>query len=138
MRRETGAPGAAADGRASNGLSPGWRVVDCCFFFQAEDGIRDLTVTGVQTCALPICARLPRRRRRHRLAGDNQPRRDAQSVGPGKPHHWPRGWFEVPALYDGLQQADDPDRKSVVVGKEGRSRWSPYRRKKITVSVITR
>src|SRR5256886_5654874 len=32
----------------------------CCrfffFFFQAEDGIRDLTVTGVQTCALPISA----------------------------------------------------------------------------------
>src|SRR5207245_7735236 len=26
-----------------------------CFFFQAEDGIRDATVTGVQTCALPIC-----------------------------------------------------------------------------------
>src|SRR2546427_13259502 len=26
------------------------------FFFQAEDGIRDLTVTGVQTCALPIVA----------------------------------------------------------------------------------
>src|SRR2546427_9077714 len=25
------------------------------FFFQAEDGIRDLTVTGVQTCALQIC-----------------------------------------------------------------------------------
>src|SRR6266478_5432062 len=31
------------------------------FFFQAEDGIRDLTVTGVQTCALPIFRRdLPR------------------------------------------------------------------------------
>src|SRR2546427_3392451 len=30
-------------------------VIDFCFFFfQAEDGIRDLTVTGVQTCALPI------------------------------------------------------------------------------------
>src|SRR5205085_9482728 len=29
------------------------------FFFQAEDGIRDLTVTGVQTCALPIS---PKRR----------------------------------------------------------------------------
>src|SRR2546430_3106782 len=33
-------------------------VFVCCycffFFFQAEDGIRDLTVTGVQTCALPI------------------------------------------------------------------------------------
>src|SRR5208337_5319806 len=25
------------------------------FFFQAEDGIRDTSVTGVQTCALPIC-----------------------------------------------------------------------------------
>src|SRR2546430_8824322 len=33
------------------------------FFFQAEDGIRDLTVTGVQTCALPISAAggIPRR-----------------------------------------------------------------------------
>src|SRR2546430_13555412 len=29
-------------------------VIVCIFFFQAEDGIRDLTVTGVQTCALPI------------------------------------------------------------------------------------
>src|SRR6266481_6904249 len=29
------------------------------FFFQAEDGIRDGTVTGVQTCALPICAPAP-------------------------------------------------------------------------------
>ena len=27
----------------------------CSFFFQAEDGIRDHCVTGVQTCALPIC-----------------------------------------------------------------------------------
>src|SRR5437867_9578187 len=29
------------------------------FFFQAEDGIRDRTVTGVQTCALPILIGLP-------------------------------------------------------------------------------
>src|SRR2546430_4218722 len=29
------------------------------FFFQAEDGIRDLTVTGVQTCALPISTHTP-------------------------------------------------------------------------------
>src|SRR5690349_10098725 len=39
---------------------------DDFFFFQAEDGIRDLYVTGVQTCALPISARpgdLPRRTR---------------------------------------------------------------------------
>src|ERR1035437_10966673 len=35
-------------------MNPGIRV--CCFcFFQAEDGIRDIGVTGVQTCALPIC-----------------------------------------------------------------------------------
>ena len=29
------------------------------FFFQAEDGIRDTSVTGVQTCALPILMRVP-------------------------------------------------------------------------------
>src|SRR5262249_57254391 len=36
------------------------RCVVCGFFFQAEDGIRDWSVTGVQTCALPIlnCSRL--------------------------------------------------------------------------------
>src|SRR5207244_7514492 len=36
----------------------------CCvsvFFFQAEDGIRDDLVTGVQTCALPISVALPER-----------------------------------------------------------------------------
>src|SRR5687768_18400976 len=32
------------------------------FFFQAEDGIRAVAVTGVQTCALPICDRVARRR----------------------------------------------------------------------------
>src|SRR2546428_1454331 len=43
-----------------------WRSgIRCClviyfFFFQAEDGIRDLIVTGVQTCALPIFQRSPR------------------------------------------------------------------------------
>src|SRR6266498_2483260 len=31
-------------------------VICFFFFFQAEDGIRDADVTGVQTCALPICA----------------------------------------------------------------------------------
>src|SRR2546422_8448340 len=35
------------------------------FFFQAEDGIRDVAVTGVQTCALPIS--LPRSGRHHLL-----------------------------------------------------------------------
>src|SRR5437763_15748868 len=32
--------------------------VSVCFFYQAEDGIRDTSVTGVQTCALPILHRL--------------------------------------------------------------------------------
>src|SRR5215510_14797413 len=31
-------------------------AMGCVFFFQAEDGIRDGHVTGVQTCALPICS----------------------------------------------------------------------------------
>src|SRR2546430_7606130 len=35
------------------------------FFFQAEDGIRDLTVTGVQTCALPISRRYRQSKRAH-------------------------------------------------------------------------
>src|SRR5690606_40807983 len=38
--------------------SPAWECRSCIrsffFFFQAEDGIRDFHVTGVQTCALPI------------------------------------------------------------------------------------
>src|SRR2546430_15107837 len=34
------------------------------FFFQAEDGIRDLTVTGVQTCALPICVNVVKKHKR--------------------------------------------------------------------------
>src|SRR5215211_5383093 len=46
----------------------------CCvlifFFFQAEDGIRDHCVTGVQTCALPICRVIPPR----------EPRRQGPSV----------------------------------------------------------
>src|SRR2546430_8741298 len=44
--------------RRTAGISPALENVDhlFSFFFEAEDGIRDLTVTGVQTCALPICA----------------------------------------------------------------------------------
>src|SRR5256885_12853334 len=34
------------------------------FFFQAEDGIRDYKVTGVQTCALPIWTKAKRRRKK--------------------------------------------------------------------------
>src|SRR5947209_11370353 len=38
-------------------------MVFCLFFFQAEDGIRDIGVTGVQTCALPIFG--------HRVVGED-------------------------------------------------------------------
>src|SRR2546430_6368793 len=53
-------------GRSAGGLAAAWSptrqkgsvgvavIPSRVFFFQAEDGIRDLTVTGVQTCALPI------------------------------------------------------------------------------------
>src|SRR5258707_14921605 len=34
-------------------------TLSCFFFFQAEDGIRDIGVTGVQTCALPISTTTP-------------------------------------------------------------------------------
>src|SRR2546421_6179786 len=46
------------------------------FFFQAEDGIRDLIVTGVQTCALPICrgGRRPISLRRPRACARSGPR----------------------------------------------------------------
>src|SRR2546421_5467730 len=37
-------------------LLPNAVMIALFFFFQAEDGIRDLIVTGVQTCALPICS----------------------------------------------------------------------------------
>src|SRR2546430_7091456 len=47
-----------AFGKASGLVSPLYEASEVLlvrvFFFQAEDGMRDLTVTGVQTCALPI------------------------------------------------------------------------------------
>src|SRR2546430_10470127 len=43
------------------GTLSGYRDESRGFFFQAEDGIRDWIVTGVQTCALPICAAADRR-----------------------------------------------------------------------------
>src|SRR6266436_8628701 len=54
--------------------------IPCFFFFQAEDGIRDVAVTGVQTCALPISAR-----RRAAWGGARLPcrRRVVVELGPG-------------------------------------------------------
>src|SRR2546430_9457833 len=52
------------------------------FFFQAEDGIRDLTVTGVQTCALPISGYLDKqgRRKDYSSAYLRRPYRDGGKV----------------------------------------------------------
>src|SRR2546422_2448499 len=49
----------------------------CSFFFQAEDGIRDVAVTGVQTCALPIY---------RRVLGRQAPGRRAALAEPGGGH----------------------------------------------------
>src|SRR5690554_5469575 len=46
---------AYTDGMYSRGIRPPVTLFSNSFFFQAEDGIRDADVTGVQTCALPIC-----------------------------------------------------------------------------------
>src|SRR2546426_7094548 len=52
------------------------------FFFQAEDGIRDYKVTGVQTCALPICgARARAGANPARARGDGGARRAAGRPG---------------------------------------------------------
>src|SRR5690606_40836090 len=45
--------------------------------FQAEDGIRGFHVTGVQTCALPIC---PTRRRRRRVTRTRQQRHEGRTM----------------------------------------------------------
>src|SRR2546427_4237229 len=52
------------------------------FFFQAEDGIRDLTVTGVQTCALPIYELIGRRE----LAEPRPGRPQRARITPGNDH----------------------------------------------------
>src|SRR2546430_9240858 len=94
------------------------------FFFQAEDGIRDLTVTGVQTCALPIFAQPTHPLHGHRfavqLAGEveqvdlQRPCRDTEG-GP-----WPL--VHHAAVLHSLSPRSEERR----VGKECRSRWSPY------------
>src|SRR6266542_5646187 len=72
------------------------------FFFQAEDGIRDATVTGVQTCALPILT-------------------FASSARLVRPDWWRR------ASRDALTESRSEERR---VGKECRSRWAPHHYKK--------
>src|SRR2546430_12011456 len=95
----------------------------CFFFFQAEDGIRDLTVTGVQTCALPIYNALEQGRiAAAAITGKPAP-------GLQVPWFW-SDQYDVKLQMVGLSAGHD---EAVVrrseerrVGKECRSRWSPY------------
>src|SRR3712207_7039391 len=93
-------------------------VVLCFFFFQAEDGIRDIGVTGVQTCALPIL--------RTRIAAGA---RIAAMPGGGA-YAWTDTQL-VRVTADRVMSGTVPDRillrsEERRVGKECRSRWSPY------------
>src|SRR2546426_8028706 len=90
------------------------------FFFQAEDGIRDYKVTGVQTCALPIYQVTTLRS----LVPTDQERKlaligtVARQLGPALGRPTP-----VAAPTDAQNVARSEERR---VGKECRSRWSPY------------
>src|SRR5437762_7710492 len=75
------------------------------FFFQAEDGIRDTSVTGVQTCALPISELRARTR-----DGKNE----GAACGCVRDKH-------RPPLIESTRFRSEERR----VGKECRSRWSP-------------
>src|SRR5256885_10960531 len=93
------------------------------FFFQAEDGIRDYKVTGVQTCALPIYGIVV-----GGTTGESATLRDAElreltqracaQLG---------GRVAVIAGAGTSSTADTVERSEERrVGKECRSRWSPY------------
>src|SRR5204862_2852680 len=87
------------------------------FFFQAEDGIRDLYVTGVQTCALPICTT----RSRTEVAG--RLRRSDCQWSPSSNDTWtPRS---VPAKRSERRRSEERR-----VGKECRSGLAAKRYKK--------
>src|SRR5438094_5252760 len=85
-------------------------LLTCFFFFQAEDGIRDRTVTGVQTCALPISAstaRIPSAARRR---------------GSSCTSSWATSSDRTPRADEGGNGHRSEERR---VGKECRSRGSP-------------
>src|SRR2546425_5634280 len=94
-----------------------WFFYFIFFFFKAEDGIRDKLVTGVQTCALPIYE-LERRGggRAGRAGGARGPR--YQQGGGGSAQT---------AMTDPRRRLPAVERSEERrVGKECRSRWSPY------------
>src|SRR5207245_7027496 len=86
------------------------------FFFQAEDGIRAATVTGVQTCALPISAHSPA------LTGDVAPL--APGPGPAQVGRLRSTPANGPAAAPGRVPRPRPRSEERRVGKECRSRSS--------------
>src|SRR2546429_3465941 len=71
-----------------NNLTRAMKPATCVvrvFFFQAEDGIRDVAVTGVQTCALPISLRARARRRSRGGDGRAALRRSAAAAARREP-----------------------------------------------------
>src|SRR5690606_39374942 len=90
--------------------------VVCFFFFQAEDGIRDFHVTGVQTCALPILGPEPRADR------DGQRGRRVQAAAQ-QDDRPPFTLLPIGHLFQHSSPAVRSEERRV--GKECRSRWSP-------------
>src|SRR5256886_7533451 len=117
------------EARQEGGLprEPGSRLTlisssDFFFFFQAEDGIRDLTVTGVQTCALPICGRYSCSGRGVQARRVDVGVYDVRFAGnPGSVAVATPIASEQLTLTWARQRSEERR-----VGKECRSRWSPY------------
>src|SRR3712207_8372051 len=96
----------------------------CFFFFQAEDGIRDIGVTGVQTCALPIfpSARwFGRRVRRPRGGTPSLPGGECDG-GRTRARPWSAEGTGARAAQEYVGRRSEERR----VGKECSSRWWPY------------
>src|SRR2546430_9661084 len=90
------------------------------FFFQAEDGIRDLTVTGVQTCALPISHPHEIAAAIERLLADAGERERLARMGRVNAARY--SWAETARGTLSSYERSEERR----VGKECRSRWWPY------------
>src|SRR2546422_6936839 len=93
------------------------------FFFQAEDGIRDVAVTGVQTCALPILACRGAPTGRFCLRAETESPLAATRQALAAEGSWPR----LPVtLRERNRRSIGRRSEERRVGKECRSRWSPY------------
>src|SRR2546425_2095667 len=94
------------------------------FFFQAEDGIRDKLVTGVQTCALPISLRaaLARIGFGELMAAGRAPLEGLQPLGLDHVAASLRTSLRMPPAVTAGPARSEERR----VGKECRSRWAPY------------